>query len=153
MYKHQSPRTAKKGQIKLIADIGAKYAALRVLVLLAFLVATHVVGSVLFWTPLVGLFLAVLVGAVGWLVAIGGVVTLIIYCIGGIAITTDGIYGRDARGKKFDLCFDQIQRFEQNGHRINMDADVITERGDVRRREYVLHVSNVEEIMQVYDNR
>ncbi len=153
MYKHQSPGTAKKGQIKLLADIGTKYTVLRVLMLVAFFAVAHAVGTVLFWTPLIGLLLAVLSGIVGWLVSCGGILTLIIYRIGGVTVTTDGIYGRDSRGKRFDLCFDQIQHFERHGNRIDIGADVITKRGDVRRREYVLHVANAEEIMQVYDNR
>ncbi len=153
MTKHQSPGTAKKGQVKLIADIGAKYTVLRVLKQMAFFAIAHAVGTVLFWTPPVGLLLAVLSAVAGWVGALGGIVMLIMYRIGGVAITTDGIYGRDVHGKKFDLCFDQIQHFEQNGNRIDVSADVITKRGHVRKREYVLHMTNAEEFMQAYENR
>lgn len=153
MYKNQSPGTAKQGQVKLVAHIGAKYIALRVLKLLAFFAIAHAVGTVLFWTPLIGLLLAVLSGALGWVVALGGIGTMMMYRMSGVTVTADGIYGRDSRGKKFDLCYDQIQHFEQHGNRIDVGADVITARGNVRKREYVLHVTNADEIMQAYDNR
>ena len=153
MYKHQSPGTAKKGQIILIADVGPRYVWLRLLKILAFLVIVNLAGFTLFWTPLVGFILTAVVDAIGFALAVWGVIALILYRIGGVAITTDGIFGMDMHGKRYDLCFDQIQSFERKGRRIHISADVITKRGRVKRREFDLSMSNVEQFVQAYENR
>lgn len=153
MYKHQSPGTAKKGQIVLIADVGPRYVWLRLLKILAFFAIANLAGFTLFWTPLIGFILTIVVGAIGFILSVWGVVALILYRIGGVALTTDGIYGMDMHGKRYDLCFDQIQRFERKGHRIHISADVITKRGSVKRRELDLSMSNIEQFVQAYENR
>ena len=153
MYKQQSPDTAKSGQVRLTAHIGAAYVFRRILKILAFFALSNLTAALLFWTPLIGLFLMLAVGVLTWLLTLVGIVELILYCFGGVVMTENGIYGKDGRGKKFDLCFDRIQHFERVGNRIHVHGDVITKRGDVKRREYVLCMTNATEFEAQYQER
>ena len=153
MRAQENQRTAKNGQVKLVSKISLAHVLGRILIILLFLLAFHILSFLLFLIPLIGLIPGLLIGLIGWLVMLYLIISLLIYCFSHTVITTDGIYGRDKRNKAFDLPFDCIQKFERSGTKIIIEADVINKHGDVRRMEYVIPMINSVEFEEQYKNR
>ncbi len=163
--------TAKSGIVLIKSKISALHVAWRVLKILLFLAVSNALGFVFFVIPLIDLIpnvdfhwvtkgveiflvsFGTAVFLVSWGLVLFWIVILLMYCFGHTVITTDGIYGRDKYNKPFDLPFDRIQKFERDGTRIIMEADVITKHGDVKRMEYVIPMINSVEFEQAYLNR
>ncbi len=153
MRAQENQRTAKNGQVKLVSKISLAHVLGRILIILLFLLAFHILSFLLFLIPLIGLIPSLLVGLIGWLVALYLVISLLIYCFSHTVITTDGIYGRDRNHRSFDVCFDQIQYFERSGTKIIFRSDELTGKGDVTRREHAIRMINSVEFEEQYKNR
>ena len=146
-------RTAKNGQIKLISKISVTHILWRVLKIVLFFIIAHIIGFVVFLVPIIGLIPSFLIGLCAWILSLFWLVMLLIYCFSHTVITSDGIYGRDKRNRSFDVCFDQIQKFERNGTKIIIGADESTRDGNVRRRKHVIPMINSIEFEETYNNR
>ena len=118
-----------------------------------FLIIAHVIGFVAFLIPLIGWIFSIIIGAISWLIALPFLISLLIYCFSHTVITSDGIYGRDKLNRSFDVCFDQIQRFERNGTKIIIGSDELKKDGNIRQREHIIPMINSVEFEQAYLDR
>lgn len=146
-------RTAKNGEIKLRSKLSVTHILWRLLKIALFLIIAHVIGFVAFLIPLIGWIFSIIIGAISWLIALPFLISLLIYCFSHTVITSDGIYGRDKLNRSFDVCFDQIQRFERNGTKIIIGSDELKKDGDIRQREHIIPMINSVEFEQAYLNR
>ena len=146
-------RTAKNGEVKLRSKLSVTHILWRLLKIALLLIIAHVIGFVAFLIPLIGWIFSIIIGAIAWLIALPFLISLLIYCFSHTVITSDGIYGRDKLNRSFDVCFDQIQKFERNGTKIIIGADEPTRDGNVRRREHVIPMINSIEFEETYNNR
>lgn len=146
-------RTAKHGEVKIRSKISATHVLWRLLKILLLLIIAHLIGFLVFLIPLIGWIPSLMIGALAWLIALIWLVRLLIYCFSHTVITSDGIYGRDKQCRSFDVCFDQIQKFERNGTKIVIGSDELTKKGNVRRREHIIPMINSVEFEQEYLNR
>ncbi|MBQ2806921.1 MAG: hypothetical protein IJF08_07715 [Clostridia bacterium] len=146
-------RTAKNGEIRLRSKLSVTHILWRLLKIALFLIIAHVIGFVAFLIPLIGWIFSIIIGAISWLIALLMLISLLIYCFSHTVITSDGIYGRDKLNRSFDVCFDQIQRFERNGTKIIIGSDELKKDGDIRQRVHVIPMINSVEFEQAYLNR
>lgn len=146
-------RTAKNGEVKLRSKLSVTHILWRLLKIALFLIIAHVIGFVAFLIPLIGWIFSIIIGAISWLIALPFLISLLIYCFSHTVITSDGIYGRDKLNRSFDVCFDQIQRFERNGTKIIIGSDELKKDGDIRQREHIIPMINSVEFEQAYLNR
>ena len=146
-------RTAKNGEVKLRSKLSVTHILWRLLKIALFLIIAHVIGFVAFLIPLIGWIFSIIIGAISWLIALPFLISLLIYCFSHTVITSDGIYGRDKLNRSFDVCFDQIQRFERNGTKIIIGSDELKKDGNIRQREHIIPMINSVEFEQAYLNR
>ena len=146
-------RTAKNGEVKLRSKLSVTHILWRLLKIALFLIIAHVIGFVAFLIPLIGWIFSIIIGAISWLIALPFLISLLIYCFSHTVITSDGIYGRDKLNRSFDVCFDQIQRFERNGTKIIIGSDELKKDGDIRQRVHIIPMINSVEFEQAYLNR
>ena len=146
-------RTAKNGEVKLRSKLSVTHILWRLLKIALFLIIAHVIGFVAFLIPLIGWIFSIIIGAISWLIALPFLISLLIYCFSHTVITSDGIYGRDKLNRSFDVCFDQIQRFERNGTKIIIGSDELKKDGNIRQREHIIPMINSVEFEQTYLNR
>lgn len=146
-------RTAKNGKVKIRSKISVTHILWRLLKIALFLIIAHVIGFVAFLIPLIGWIFSIIIGAIAWLIALPFLISLLIYCFSHTVITSDGIYGRDKLNRSFDVCFDQIQRFERNGTKIIISSDELKKDGNIRQREHIIPMINSVEFEQAYLDR
>ena len=146
-------RTAKNGEVKLRSKLSVTHILWRLLKIALFLIIAHVIGFVAFLIPLIGWIFSIIIGAISWLIALPFLISLLIYCFSHTVITSDGIYGRDKLNRSFDVCFDQIQRFERNGTKIIIGSDELKKDGNIRQREHIIPMINSVEFEQAYLDR
>ena len=146
-------RTAKNGKVKIRSKISVTHILWRLLKIALLLIIAHVIGFVAFLIPLIGWIFSIIIGAIAWLIALPFLISLLIYCFSHTVITSDGIYGRDKLNRSFDVCFDQIQRFERNGTKIIIGSDELKKDGNIRQREHIIPMINSVEFEQAYLDR
>lgn len=145
--------SAKKGEARFTAQNSAGYVVITVLRMILANLASAVCAVLLFLIPIIGWVFSLLVGV---LTLVGNVVTIIsllIYCFTNVTITTLGIYGRDDYGAAFDVSFEQIARVKPEGKKVTISANVTKKNGVCKKKDIILHMVNVEEFVQAYENR
>lgn len=146
-------RTAKNGKAKIRSKISVTHILWRLLKIALFLIIAHIIGFLAFWIPFIGWIFSIIIGVIAWLIALVMLISLFIYCFSHTVITTDGIYGRDKLNRSFDVCFDQIQKFERDGTKIIIGSDELKKDGNIRQREHIIPMINSVEFEQEYLNR
>ncbi len=153
MNKQKGQTTARKGNVKLVSKISITHILGRLLKIVLVFLILHLIGLILFLIPLIGLLFSALIGLVCWIYTLDRLIGLVVYCFSRTVITSDGIYGRDKRCKGFDYRFDQIQKFERSGTKILICADVVTKKGQIKRKEHVIPMINSVEFEEAYNQR
>ena len=146
-------RTAKNGEFKLRSKLSVTHILWRLLKIALLLIIAHIIGFVAFLIPLIGWIFSIIIGVIAWLIALVMLISLIVYCFSHTVITSDGIYGRDKLNRSFDVCFDQIQKFERNGTKIIIGSDELKKDGNIRQREHIIPMINSVEFEQAYLDR